>query len=188
MVSDLRRLKDMIATLLAVLTVVTACRTREPTRPEELREGSFALQFQGVITLPRRVAVDESVTGTACRIGEFIRLDNRSLTRRILIHFPDIRSTPLRYVFAYPKQRGAAEGHLNLGSDIGSVSSLNFVNGSTLVVARSSRDALGTLEAQLAQAFSDIGMVADSVIVRGVFRATRCRDWPYAESSAPSAP
>jgi hypothetical protein len=188
MIFNLRPRKAAIASAATVLVFLTACRDEIPTRPEELGAGSFAVMFQGVITRPRRVAVDEAVTGSACRIGEFIRLDNRSLTRRILIHFPGISSTLARYVFAYPEQYGSAKAHLNLGSDIRSVSSLNFVSGSATIVARSSRDALGTLEAQLRQEFSDTGLIADSVIIRGVFHATPCHDWRDAQSSVPSAP
>jgi hypothetical protein len=167
----------VIAALL--IAVVTACSAGVPTRPEELREGTFGLTFEGVIARPQRVAVDESIIGTACRIGEFIRLDDKSLTRRLLIHFPNIAPTPVRYAFAYPGQHSTAEAHLNLGSDIQTVSSLMFVDGSATVVARRPEDTLGTLEAELAQAFLDSGLVADSLTVRGVFRASRCSDWPY---------
>src|SRR5206468_3289300 len=101
-----------------------------------LHRGSFAIRLHGVVIAPRRVAVDETVTGTACRIGEFIRLDNRSMTRRFLIRFPAITPTVARHSFFYPSMWDAAEGNLNVGSDIKTGGSLMFLTGSATVVER----------------------------------------------------
>ena len=158
--------------------VMDACRGSVPTRAEELDEGSFTIHLSGAMVNPGRV-VDELVKGTACRVGEFIRLDNRSMSRRFLIRFPTISPTAARYEFAYPQQSGAAEAHLNAGSDLKAFSSISFVNGSATIVARSPWDALGTLEAQLSQVILEVGPVGDSLTVRGAFRASRCSDWPY---------
>ena len=167
-----------IIAVISGAAVLDACRGSVPTRPEELDEGSFAIHLSGAMVNPRRV-VDELVKGTACRVGEFIRLDNRSMSRRFLIRFPTISPTAARYEFAYPQQTGGAKAHLNVGSDLKAFSSISFNSGSTTVVARSPWDALGTLEAQLSQVILDVGPIGDSLNVHGVFRASRCSDWPY---------
>jgi hypothetical protein len=172
-------MKKLLTSLLGVLALVTACREVVPTRPEELREGTFAVRFRGVMVVPRRFSVDESIRGSACRKGDYIRLDNQSMTRRFVLRFPKIDGRPQRYVSAYPEESGRANAHLNLGGDIKSVSSLFFVNGSATVTASTPDDALGTLEGQLAQEFLDRGLVPDSLKVDGVFHATRCPDWLF---------
>lgn len=168
-----------LSALIGGISLLGACRATVPTRPEELDEGSFALKLSGVIVEPQRVAVDEVVTGSACRIGEFIRLDSRSMNRRFLIRFPAITPTAAHYDFAYPQERSGAEAHLNVGRDINTVSSLHFLTGVASVVARSPWDALGTLQGHLSQYILDVGPVGDSLTVGGVFRASRCSDWPY---------
>src|SRR5947209_4568516 len=89
------------------LLAVVACRPGVPASPDDLHRGSFAIRLHGVVIAPRRVAVDETVTGTACRIGEFIRLDNRSMTRRFLIRFLAITPTVARPSFFYPSMGNA---------------------------------------------------------------------------------
>ena len=101
------------------------------------------------------------------------------MNRRFLIHFPAITPKVASYAFAYPQQASGAEAHLNVGRDISAVASLHFLNGAGRVVARSPWDALGTVQAQLGQYVLDIGPVGDSLIASGVFRASRCSDWPY---------
>jgi hypothetical protein len=168
-----------LSILVATLTLLDACHATVPRRPEELDDGSFAIKLSGIVAVPRRITVDEVVTGSACRIGEFIRLDSRSMNRRFLIRFPRITSTAASYEFAYPQQGSGAQAHLNVGRDIDAIASLHFLNGSGTVVARSSWEALGTIKGLLGQYVVDIGPVGDSLTASGVFRASRCSDWPY---------
>jgi hypothetical protein len=170
---------DRLSTLIGGLALVGACRATVPARPGDLGEGSFAVKLSGVIVEPRRVAVNEVVTGSACRIGEFIRLDSRSMNRRFLIRFPRITPTAARYEFAYPQQGSGAEAHLNVGRDIDAIGSLHFLTGAASVVARSPWDALGAVQGHLSQYVLDVGPVGDSLTASGVFRASRCSDWPY---------
>ena len=170
---------DHRSVLIAGLTLVGACRTTVPTRPEELDDGSFAIKLSGVVAVPKRVVVDEVVTGSACRIGEFIRLDSRSMNRRFLIRFPTITPTAARYEFAYSQQPSGAHAHLNVGRDIDAIASLDFLHGFGSVVARTPWETLGSLQALLGQYVLDIGPVGDSLTASGVFRAVRCSDWPY---------
>jgi len=101
------------------------------------------------------------------------------MNRRFLIRFPAITPEVGSYAFAYPRQASGAEAHLNVGGDISAVASLHSLNGAGSVVAPSPWDALGTVQGQLGQYILDIGPVGDSLIARGVFRASRCSDWPY---------
>jgi hypothetical protein len=172
-------LKDHLSASIAGLAFLAACHATVPTRPEELEDGSFAIKLSGVVVAPKRVDVEEVVTGTACRIGEFIRLDSRSMNRRFLIRFPTITSTSTRYEFAYPQLPSGAQAHLNVGRDIDAIASLNFLHGFGSVVARSPFESLGSVQALLGQYVLDIGPVGDSLTASGVFRAVRCSDWPY---------
>jgi hypothetical protein len=101
-----------LSILVTTLTLLDACHATVPTRPEELDDGSFAIKLSGIVAVPRRITVDEVVTGSACRIGEFIRLDSRSMNRRFLIRFPRMASTAASYEFAYPQQGSGAQAHL----------------------------------------------------------------------------
>jgi hypothetical protein len=122
------------------------CRPVVPASADDLRDGSFAVRLRGVVVSPRRVAFDETVTGTACRIGEFIRLDNRSMRRRFLIRFPAITPTLTRHTFSQPALWNGAEAHLNIGSDIARYWSFVFLAGSATVVERPPAGAAGTIQ------------------------------------------
>jgi len=156
--------------------LATACRAPMPTRPDDLREGTFAFVMSGKVGR-HRVALDEVVAGTACRANDYILLDDKSLSRRFSLDVPEMSATPARYRIASRKTPGAAHAHLNLPVSVNQGASLNLIDGTTSVVKRSADDVLGTFDGRLAQNYTDGTVVPESAFVRGVFRAKRCADW-----------
>jgi hypothetical protein len=156
--------------------LLASCGPATPTRPDELRAGTFALSLRGTTGWPgRTVALDERVTGTACRVGSFVRLDSRDLSRRWLFWFPALGPTPARYRLESHDTPGTATGHLKHARYGGY--SLHLVSGSTDVVAPVPADVHGTLRARLVEILVDGTAAPDSAAVSGVFRADACFDW-----------
>jgi hypothetical protein len=156
--------------------LLASCRPTTPTRPEELRAGTFVLSLRGTTGWPgRTLALDEQLTGTACFADNYIRLDSRDLSRRLLLWFPRLGPTPARHAFERLEVPGAANGHLNHARYGGG--SLRLVSGSAEVAAPLPDDVRGTLRARLVELLIGGAAAPDSAAVSGVFRANACSDW-----------
>jgi len=182
-----RRPGRWLAGTVAVSVLTSACRDHVSTRPYELREGTFALALQGAIGR-RHAALNESVTGTACRVHDYILLDNSTLSRRLSVVFPEIGARPVRYQLVPRGALGAAHAHLNLPVEFNQGFSLHLMNGAATVVKQAPDDVLGTIEGRLAQVYTDGSVAPESAFVRGAFRAKRCADWAAQKAPASRAP
>jgi hypothetical protein len=170
-----RRIHPVVLTL-GPAALLASCGHETPTRPAELRAGTFALSLRGSTGWPgRTVALDERVTGTACRVGNYVRLDSWDLSRRLLLWFPTLGPSPARHSFALPEVPGAANGHLNHAGYPGG--SLRLVSGSADVVAQVPVDVQGTLRARLVEILIGGAAAPESAAVSGVFRTNACFDW-----------
>ena len=177
-----------VALMLASAALLASCRPATPTRPGELRAGTFVLSLRGTTGWPGRTLVlDERVTGTACRVGNYIRLDSRELSRRLLLWFPTFGPTPARHAFEPLDATGAAHGHLNHARYHGG--SLHLVSGAAEVAAPLPADVHATLQARLVQILIGGAAAPSSASVSGVFRAGACPDWgPQPASREPEHP
>src|SRR5947208_864988 len=88
-----------------VAAFAAACRGNIPTRPDELREGTFAFVLHGTVGR-HSVALDEVVSGTACRANNYILLDSRTGSSRLSVNFPAISATPAKYPIASRQTQG----------------------------------------------------------------------------------
>jgi hypothetical protein len=177
-----------VALVLGPTALLASCRPAAPTLPAELQAGTFVLTLRGTTGWPGRVVVlNEQVAGTACRVGNYIRLDSRDLSRRLLLWFPTLGPTPARHALATVDVPGTARGHLNHARYHGG--SLHLVSGAAEVAAPLPDDVHATLHARLAQILIGGAAAPNSASVSGVFRAGACSDWgPQPASQEPEHP
>jgi hypothetical protein len=164
----------LVGASIAVLS--SGCRASMPPRPEDLREGTFAFEMRGVVG-SHAVAIDEVVTGTACRANNYILMDNKTMSRRLSLDLPGISATSTEYRLATRGTTNAAHAHLNLPVTVNQGASLHLIDGNSSVVKRSADDVLGTFKGRLAENYIGSGLVPESAFMHGVFRAKRCADW-----------
>jgi hypothetical protein len=185
--SGSRQLSKYLRLALAPLVLGLACRVHVPERPEELREGTFALTFRGVVGR-QHVPLNESVEGTACRASNYILLDSRKPPRVLSVRFPEAPGVLTRYPLALRGHVDAASGVVNLPVKFNQGASLHMIDGAATIMKSSPDDVIGNFEARLAQVILDGPVKPESAYVHGVFRAKRCDYWLRAARDAARAP
>jgi hypothetical protein len=181
---DLRVL-GLVVGVATIAALMAAHRARVPVAPEHLRPGTFALRLKGVVGF-EHVVLYETVTGTACRAGNAIRLDNRRFSRRILLILPAITEANVRYELAFRGTPNSARAHLNVPVGINHGMSLSII-GETWVADHWPDDVQGTIEARIAQEYVNRPPEMGDAIIRGVFRANTCPDFRAPNRSGPPA-
>jgi hypothetical protein len=169
------------------LVLGSACRVHVPERPEELREGTFALTFRGVVGR-QHVPLNESVKGNACRASNYILLDSRRPPRILSVRFPEAPAVLTKYQLKLRDNVDAAYGFVNLPVKFNQGASLHMIDGTATIMKNSPDDVTGNFEARLAQVILDGPVIPESAYVRGVFRAKRCDYWLRAARDAARAP
>ncbi len=188
---SLSRLRTLLARRAAPLVVAAsggACRppAPPPAQPGDLRAGTFAVTVRGAAEGWRRVAFDEIVRGSACRVGDYIRLDSRRPWRRMLVYLPGLDAPPAAYRLEGAGGRGGPSAHLNVPVAMNNGFSLVITHGAVRVEAQAPADVRGALDARVVQRSGPDSVGAEGAVIRGVFRATPCDDWSP-PSSAPGA-
>ena len=166
------RVRDHRLLRAAVLVLLPACRVTMPATPEELAPRTFVLALNGTFGTAA-FQTNETLAGTACRVGEYILLLNPS--RKLTITFPSISDHRERYTLGMREQSNSAYAFLNVPNDINRGMSLTILDGSASVAGPSPTDAVGVIDGRLAQAFLDKSPEMQNATVHGVFRAGKCK-------------